>query len=254
MRLADQVELLRRNWHSIRSQRVTLPVFGEYDIEAAYRFKCLLLPARDIASTIYFANSKRKRLPKRLQDWDVVFRDEHRSIEKIHIRKLLGRIIHVDNLNLTDEHLDITNDYGKRVIVSRDLFLRTLERLVLSPFDTWLVICCLSESKINQRSRENQFPNLDDLQWCLWNICHYPDLMEVFWKEYFAHHSSLVSADCITVCDKPVVRGERINGSSLCWNISWRKSNRYACVRVEVSNLIHEIRSFFSRTWIARRR
>ena len=124
MLLADQVELLRENLALLRRQEFVLPLMGGLSATRhTYRFKSLIHPARDIATAIAKADPVGNKLPNHLRGWNINVTDEYRKTRSIHLKKLLGMVIHVYYLRVGDGDVDISNDRGARFIVPYDLFL-----------------------------------------------------------------------------------------------------------------------------------
>ncbi len=258
MLLVNQVELLRRYIEQFRNQRLALPLMGGVsDTSQTYRFKSLLLPARDIATTIAQADPAGDKLPDRLRGWNVDVEDGWGKAKTVHLKKLLGMIIHVYYLNVGQNRLDISNDLGERVIVPYDSFLALVQRLVLTPEDICLVICSLAEERFKSRQaiRALRFdvPGSGDLLHCLWTIGKWPALKEIIWSRFFADQSSTVDPNCKTINDVPFGMGGRHTESAITWHMGWRRDDVYATSWIDVSCLIHEIRGYFCNS-IPRRR
>ena len=145
MLLVDQVELLRQNLVQLRNQEFALPLMGGLAAtRRTYQFKSLVHPARDIATAIAEADPGGNKLPIHLRGWDLDVTDGFRKPRKIRLKELLGMVIHVFYLRIGEEgDIDIANDRGKRVIVPYNVFLDSVQRLVLTPEDICLVICGL---------------------------------------------------------------------------------------------------------------
>ena len=217
MLLVDQVELLRQNFVELRRQQFALPLMGSLPAtKRTYQFKSLVHPARDIATTIAKADPGGDKLPIRLRGWNLDATDGFRKIQKIHLKNLLGMVIHVYYLRVGDGDLDISNDLGERVIVPYNVFLDSVARLVLTPEDINLVICALAEEKIKNKYAIQALgmdtPGSGDLAHCLATINKWPDLQESVWITFFAGRSTVVKADCQTVNDTPFIMGGRHTG------------------------------------------
>ena len=142
MLLIDQVELLRQYLGQLRNQQFVLPLMGgRLATRQTYQFKSLVHPARDIATTIADADPGGNKLPVRLRGWNLDTTDELGRSQKVHLKKLLGMIIHVYYLRIGDGVLDVSNDEGKRVVVPYGTFVDYVERLALTPDDACLVSC-----------------------------------------------------------------------------------------------------------------
>ena len=103
MLLVDQVDLLRRYVVELRDQQFVLPLMGGRSAtHQAYRFKSLVHPARDIATTISEADPAGDKLPERLRGWSVAVTDGWNKAKTVQLKKLLGMIIHVYYLNIAD--------------------------------------------------------------------------------------------------------------------------------------------------------
>lgn len=216
-----------------------------------YQFKSLLHPARDIATTISFADPAGHKLPTRLRGWNLVAEDGWQNPITIHLKKLLGMILHTYYLMITDNRLDVSNDLGDRVILPYDLFLSQVERLSLAPEDKWIVICSLTEEKL-KRGQGNpvlmaNVPGPGDLLHFLTTLRlgKWPVLKETIWTRFFEAYSSTIDPDENIINDSPFLMGGSGSGLATAWRMGWRRDNRYATAWFEVSQLLHEIRSFF---------
>ena len=217
MLLADQVELLRENLVLLRRQEFVLPLMGGLSATRhTYRFKSLIHPARDIATAIAKADPVGNKLPNHLRGWNINVTDEYRKTRSIHLKKLLGMVIHVYYLRVGDGDVDISNDRGARFIVPYDLFLDSVDRLVLGPEDICLVTCGLVEKRLKNEYARNgltmDIPGHGDLLHCLATIKRWPTLQENIWKTFFAGQSSKIGADCRIVDDQPFLKGARLRG------------------------------------------
>ena len=251
MLLIDQVDLLRQYMEELRQRRLALPLMGGIAAtHQTYRFKSLLHPARDIATTITQADPAGDKLPAHLRGWNVDVEDGWRKAKTIHLKKLLGMTIHVYYLNVGENRLDLSNDLGDRVIVPYDSFLNCVERLVLSPEDICLVICSLAEERLKSthalRALMWDVPGSGDLLHCLAMISRWPTLKERIWTRFFADQNTLVDSNCNTINDVPFIKGGQHTGSTVMWNIGWRRDDDYATSWIDVSHLIHEIRDYFT--------
>ena len=250
MLLVDQVNLLRENLARLRYQQVLLPLMGgTLATRKTYQFKSLVHPARDIATTIALSDPQGDKLPPRLRGWNLDIRDEFGNTQIIHLKKLLSMIIHVYYLSIGNGNLDISNDFGKRVIVPYDAFLDSVRRLVLRPEEIGLVICGLTEENLKSRNASkalvNETPGVGDLVHFLATIKRWPELKESIWSLFFADQSSTVDPGCNTVNDVPFLKGSRHTGTSDLWHIGWRRNDSYAVSWIEISELIGRIREYF---------
>lgn len=248
MLLVDQVELLRRNLVQLRHQQLSLPLMGGLAAtRRTYDFKSLVHPARDIATTIAQADPRGEKLPARLRGWNV--RDEFSRAQSVHLKKLLGMIIHAYYLRIGDGDLDVSNDSGKRVIVPYDTFLDSVERLVLTPEDACLVICGLTEEKLANSTGVEALsamtPGSGDLAHCLATIKRWPELHENIWSRFFADRITAVEPDCQTINDSPFLMGGQHTGGTALWRIGWRRNDAYAVSCVDISQLIERIQAYF---------
>lgn len=215
-----------------------------------YQFKALVHPARDIATTIAEADPSGDKLPTRLRGWNLDVTDGFRKTQKIHLKTLLGMVIHVYYLRVGGGDLDISNDLGKRVIVSYNVFLNSVERLVLTPEDICLVICGLAEERIGDkdaiRALGANTPGAGDLAHCLATIKRWPALQESIWTSFFAGQSTIVSPDCRTINDQPFIMGGQHTGRTVLWHVGWRRGDVYAQSWMDVSHLIEKIQDHFT--------
>ena len=222
---------------------------GSSATREAYRFKSLVHPARDIATTISEADPAGDKLPTHLRGWNLSVRDGRNIATTIHLRRLLGMIIHVYYLNIVDNRLDISNDLGERVIVPYDTFVASVERLILTHADICLVVCALAEERLKSKTAIlallSDVPGSGDLMHCLATIRKWPTLEETIWTKFFAHQSTVVDPDCPTVEDMPFLMSGRQTGNTITWNVGWRRDGVYASVWISVSDLICQIRSHF---------
>ena len=250
MLLVDQVELLGQHMEQLQGQRFVLPLLGGIsETSQTYNFKSLVHPARDIASTIAEADPAGDKLPARLRGWNIGVTDGWRKAKTIHLKKLLGMIIHVYYLSIAENQLDISNDLGERIIVPYDLFLGIVERLILTPEDICLVICSLAEERLKSKhavqALMSDVPGSGDLMHCLATIRRWSTLKERIWKTFFVDHSTIVDTDCQTVEDVPFLIGGQHTGTTIMWEVGWRNGDLYAQRWIDVSCLIHEIRDYF---------
>ena len=235
----------------LRQQRFALPLRGGIPAtRQTYRFKSLLHPARDIATTIALSDPAGNKLPAHLRGWNLDAEDGWGKAQTIHLKKLLGMTIHVYYLNVGGNRLDVSNDLGDRVIVPYDSFLSCVERLILSPEDTCLIICSLAEEKFKSRQTLRALmwdvPGSGDLLHCLATIGRWPDLKENIWEKFFAEQSSLVGPNCNTINDVPFIMGGRHAKATVVWKMGWRRDDNYATSWIDVSCLIGEMRDYFS--------
>ena len=250
MLLVDQVELLSEYIAHLRNQRFALPLMGGKSATSqTYRFKSLVHPARDIATTIAQADPAGNKLPARLRGWNLAVTDGWNKAKTIHLTKLLGMIIHVYYLNIADNRLDMSNDLGERIIVPYDSFLAFVERLLLTPEDVCLVVCCLAEERFKSKhavqALMSDVPGSGDLMHCLATIGRWPILKEHIWKTIFVDQGATVDSDCQTIEDVPFIKGGRHTGTTIMWNVGWRRNELYAAPWVDICHLIYEIRGYF---------
>ncbi len=251
MLLVDQVELLRQHVVQLENQRFSLPLMGGPSATIqTYHFKTLVHPARDIATTIAQADPAGNKLPSNLRGWNLIAKDSWGKTKTIHFQKLLGMIIHVYYLNITDNRLDISNDLGERVIVPYDSFLTFVKRLVLTPEHICLVICGLAEERIKSNrgihALMSDVPGSGDLMHCLSTITRWPPLKETIWSAYFENQGVVVDPGCNTIQDVPFLKGGRHAGRTVLWNVGWRRDEVYATAWIDVSHLIAKIRDYFN--------
>ena len=250
MLLADQVDLLRQNAADLRDQRFVLPLMGGSSAtRQAYRFKSLVHPARDIATTISEADPAGNKLPTHLRGWNLSARDGRNIAKTVHLRKLLGMIIHVYYLNIVDNRLDVSNDLGDRVIVPYDAFVASVERLMLTHADICLIVCALAEERLKSKTGIqallSDVPGSGDLIHCLATIRKWPTLEEEIWTNFFAQQGAVIDPDCPTVEDMPFLMGGRQTGNTITWNVGWRRDGVYASVWINVADLIYQVRRYF---------
>ncbi len=264
MLLVDQVELLRKNFKQLRNQEITLPLItgGLLATRETYYFKFLVLPARDIATTIHTADPRGNKLPPYLRHWNLKIKDEYGRDKTIHLKNLLGMIIHVYYLNIAGGSLDISNDFGNRVIVQYDLFLDAVEQLLLSPKDICLVVCNLAEKNLKNsnpmQALETAVPGSGDLQHLLFTISNWPSLKEKIWikffenktkfthpNKFFRNRIEIVDGNCEIIEDTPFISGSHYSGTTTMWKMRWRRDNVYVTAWIDVSELIYEIRDHF---------
>ena len=135
-----------------------------------------------------------------------------------------------------------------RVIVPYNVFLDSVERLVLTPEDICLVSCDLAEkfkTENTMRALGAHMPGSGDLAHCLATIKRWPLLQEGIWKTFFAGQSTTVRTDCRTVNDQPFMKGGRLIGTTVMWHVGWRRNDAYAESWVDVSHLTGKIRDYF---------
>ena len=252
MLLTDQVDLLRENLSQLRGQKLALPLMGGFEAtRQTYQFKALVHPARDIATMIATADPGGNKLPDHLRGWNLRIADGFGNVQQIHLKKLLGMIVHVYYLRISDDDLDVSNDEGKRVIVPYKTFLDSVERLLLTPGDICLVVCGLTEEILKRRNAIEasiaMTPNSGNLLYGLLpRIKRWPELQEKIWTTFFASQSTPVEFDCQTVNNQPFLMGARHTGTMELWRIGWRRGDAYAQSWVEISRLIEIIQEYFT--------
>ncbi len=245
MLLKSQVELLRDSLPRLQVARLSLPIGS--DVQATkrmYEFKALILPARDIATTLWRAERAGK-LPARLCGWCVDARDGEGKRKKVQLKCLLGMIIHVYYFRLDGESLDLWNDYGVRVIASYGDILEGVRRLVLQRRDVAHVICSLVEEEIERNANaERDFydfsPGFGDLYHLLTTLDEWPDLRDHMWSSAFAEHAHDVDASC--EIDRDTVDLNCFGADTPGWRIRWRHGDKYAEPWIGASRLIEIIR------------
>jgi len=252
MLLTDQVDLLRVNLAQLRDQQLALPLMGGFEAtRQTYQFKSLVHPARDIATMIARVDPDGNRLPARLRGWNLSITDEFGNARLIHLKKLLGMIVHVYYLRIGDDNLDVSNDEGKRVIVPYMTFLDSVKRLVLAPEDICLVACGLTERALERRNAIDasiaMTPNTGNMTYDLLpRIKRWPELQERIWTTFFAPHSTPVEVDCQTVNNQPFLMGATHTGTMAYWRIGWRRDDVHAQPWIEIPGLIEIIQEYFT--------
>ena len=253
MLLVDQIEILRENLPLLRNQQFSLPLLGGlHSTRKTYQFKHLIHPARDIATTITQADPRGDKLPSCLRGWDLAVADGWGKPSKVQLKKLLDRIIHVYYLHLKTERLDLINDRGQRCMIPYSAFLEAVERLVLSPADICLVICGLTEEKINNVTKWNPLsidtPGYGDLGHLLATIGKWPELKAILWQNFFAKQSKTIEPSSQTVNDSPFLmqNGYLRSQRTISWKLGWRRDDLYAESCIDLLPLIHVIRSYFN--------
>ncbi|MDE2925630.1 MAG: hypothetical protein OXT71_04445 [Acidobacteriota bacterium] len=234
----------------LQKQEFALPLMGStVATRQTYYVKYLVLPARDIATTIAKADPGGNKLPTRLRGWSVEVTDEWRNRQRIHLKKLLGMVIHTYYLSIGNGDLDVSNDLGRRVIVPYSDFLHSVERLVLPPEDIWLVVCGLAEEQIKTRNSRTALqastPGAGDLSHCLYTIKNWPTLQEIIWNTFFAGQSTTVGPDCQTANESPFIQRGSLVGNTVMWRVGWRRNDTYSASWIDVSRLIRQIQDYF---------
>ena len=250
MLLTHQVSILRSNLPEIQKASIILPIHGRYaQTKQAYRFVHLVHPARDIMTTIHAADKSGCILPHHLRGWDIDVEYASGTNARIHLKKLLGMIIHMNYLNLQDT-LDVKNDSNERIIVPRAAFVQMLKRLILSQEDICLVACARAEEECRRRSRRAQgtldfsadaagFRNFYHI---LWNISSTPELAQLLWRKYFSAQSQNLDDNSTVIDDIPVVKGGTSTRSRIEWLVGWRRNGQYSETWIEVVPLIATVR------------
>ena len=252
MLLEDQVELLRENLIPIQQQNFALPLMGGLSAtKHTYRFKSLIHPARDIATTIDQSDPGGNKLPAHLRGWNLDATDDFRMTQKIPLKKLLGMIIHAYYILIGHGKLDVSNDQGKRIIVPYSVFLSSVQRLLLAPEDRCLVICSLTEEKAKnpikmQLELAQYTPGLGDLEHCLKTITRWPPLQESIWETFFADNSKPLRSDKQSTYNLPFVKSWQSLETTVMWHLGWHRGNIYAESWIDVLRLAAKIRDHFS--------
>ena len=264
MLLENQVDLLRENLRELRQQEFALPLMGDLgSTKQTYKFKSLVHPARDIATTIARADPGGDKLPTHLRGWNLDAVNELQQPQRISLKDLLGMVIHVYYLRIGEGNLDLSNDRGERFIVPYQVFLDSIERLVLPLEDVCLVICSLVEEQIKdavakQKKQKKALqeipvltsdtPGLGDLEHFLRRIQRWPPLQESIWETFFADGSGAVTRRHRTVDDiPPYIRSSQFIEPDLLWRLGWRREAIQSETWVSVSRLTEMIQKYFSR-------
>ncbi len=254
MLLANRVELLRKNLAEIETITCVLPMWsGDKDTRTAYHFAYLVLPARDIMTTVHAADPNGSILPAHLRGWDIAASDEHKKQTKVPLKKFLGMIIHMHYLQY-DQDVDVANDCNKRFIVTRDVFLKNTKRLLLSYPDICLVTCARVEKACNGKGDERspwepEGSGFRDLQKILRDIAVRPELgalNEVIWNSYFDKQKQTIESDADMMNDVPCIKETR-SLPRIAWRIKWRKGCHYSDSWIDVLSIVSTIRDYFQR-------
>lgn len=253
MRLTNQVEILKGNLPEIQNLIVSLPLHGDsLSTSRAYQFTHLILPARDIMTTIHMADPSGELLPSHLRGWSISVSDGMNRQRKIHLKRLLGMIVHIFYLDFNETNLDVINDSSERVIVDRGTFLQQLERLVLAREDIGLVASALAEKSLFEITGSNipkkpwtaEIPGCRDIEETLRNIETWPDLAEIIWSKYFSQKSTRINPSENTVNRKPFINGIGYNPGIITWNRGWRRETEYSHIQIEPTQIIATIRDY----------
>ena len=256
MLLVDQVDVLRENLPLLRNQRFSLPMMGgQHPTRQAYKFKYLVHPARDIATTITQADPRGDKLPAHLRGWDLQGKDWWGKSSTISLKFLLGMIIHGYYVHLDATRLDVINDWGERFIVYYATFLEMVERLVFSPKDGCLVICSLIEEKLKTKNDTKldsvsvNTPGYGDLIHLLATIEEWPELGDILWQTFFARQSRTIERSSQTVNNRPglMANGYLRSQTIISWKLGWRRDELYAESCIDLLSLIDVIRSYHNR-------
>ena len=250
MLIADQVEILRKNLPEIKRIKCALPLGGGYsDTKTAYHFAYLVLPARDIITTIQEADPSGRLLPAHLRGWNIKGMDEYQNEVQIPLKRILGMIIHMHYLHFHAEKLDVSNDSNERIIVARDVFLQQIERLVLTREDICLVACALAEKSLSGKTGkispwDAEAPGCRDLQKILREIDSWPELKEMIWENYFKKQSETISSDSDVIDSVPFIKGTRSTMPKTSWHLGWRRGLTYSDAWIDVTRIIATIRGY----------
>ncbi len=253
MRLTNQVEILKGNLPEITNLVISLPLHGDsLSTSRAYHFAHLILPARDIITTIQMADPSGNILPANLRGWGISVSDGMNQQKDIHLKRLLGMIVHMFYLDFNEKKLDVINDSSERVIVDRDTFLQQLERLVLAREDIGLVASALAEKSLLEITGNNipkkpwnaEIPGCRDIEEILRNIETWPDLAEIIWGKYFSQESTQINPSENTVNRKPFINGVGYNPGTITWKIGWRRETEYSHIQIEPTQIIATIRDY----------
>lgn len=260
--LIDQVHLLRRNITRLKSFRVCLPLLGGvHNVRETYEFIHLLHPARDIVTSIKRADPFGNKLHGYLRGWNLNVKDDHGNATIVDLKDLLGRLVHVYYLRLDGEVLDVSNDWGNRIIVPYPSFLKAISRLALSPVDVALVSCHLARnvhvdqlrslSRSKGQSQPFRFPpdsvpGTGDFSRLLWDIRTWPQLMDAVWDRFFKTESKPLEADADVIDNRPFSQGRRLErNGDYKWSIGWRRGPVISKIDVDPLSLIDFVRIRF---------
>ena len=270
MLLIDQVDLLRENLGYIRNDRTCLPLMGGRGaIRDTYRFIHLIHPARDISTTIHNADPGGDKLPAHLRGWNIKGTDGHGKEGKMYLKDFLGMLVHVYYLRIDGNVLDVSNDSGDHLIVQYDDFLNFLNRLVLSPEESVLVIShwakiqnerqkkCIRDS-IQRNRRLMQFPEayvpgLGDFKSFLSQIKEWPDLLEAIWKRFFRSQAVQIDPHTNMANNRPDSYRSADSKGNLRWHFKWRRDGVIANVQVDIVEVIDAVVDHMQRVISCRR-
>ncbi len=223
---------------------------GNDGTDEAYEFKNLILPVRDIATTIHQSDPAGNMLPCHLRGWQLGAGDGYGNTNRIHIKKLLGMIVHANYLVVNKQTLDVVNDEGRRAIVNYQTFLNAIERLILKPRDIGLVICNLSERRlenINCGNLDSVSWKLLDLQDFLFEIAACPEIEEIIWQRYLESNENLQNEN--NAFDKgPQVTQLFFQDGNLSWQVIWKRNGVISRPWINVSDLVDTIRNHLEET------
>ncbi len=151
--------------------------------------------------------------------------------------------------------IDVSDDSGKRRIVSYDLFTSNIERLILNPDQMLLVTCGFSENEIINRQKDiisgktnssgfiTAIP--DVVQYNFLNLFRdnkFPQLKNHIWNKFFSSQSKPL-VDRQTVEDQPFSMSFK---KSIIWKIGWRKGDVFSESWVNILDLIQDIYNYYS--------
>lgn len=262
MLLIDQVQLLRQNITRLGSFRVCLPLLGGVgNVREAYEFAHLIHPARDIITSIKKADPFGDKLPGHLRGWNIEGQDDYGNATVVDLKNLLGKLVHVYYLHLNGEVLDISNDWGRRMIVPYPSFLNAISRLALSPIDVAVISCHLARNVHIDHLRLLQSPNgqrqpfrfppdsvpgTGDFSRLLWDIGTWPELADALWDRFFKTESTPLAADADVTDNRPFSQGRSLEpNGDYKWSIGWRRGPVISSIDVDPLPLIDFVRTRF---------
>lgn len=222
------------------------------NVKKAYEFVQLILPARDIIAAIKKADPGGNKLPTELRGWNLNAQDDYGNVTTLDLKVLLGRLVHLYYIRLDGDVLDVSNDSGRRTIVSYPKFLHAISRLALSPVDVALVSCYLARNvhfdQLRSRRGANgqhqtfqippdTIPGTGDFSRLLWDIRNWPEIMDALWGRFFEIQSKPLDADVID--NRPFLQARHLDSNGIyTWSIGWRRGSVFSKADIDPLNLI----------------
>ena len=176
--------------------------------------------------------------------------DGHQNATTVHLKNLLGMLVHVYYLRVDADVLDVSNHSGRRLIVPYASFTQALSRLILTPAEVALIVCHLARNvhlahlASLRAAAPFELPPVDvpgtgDFGAFLWEIRRWPDVLEAVWNRFFQPQSEPLEDGADVINNRPFSQGRRVEADGgYKWCLGWRRGAVIAKIDVDPLPLI----------------